>query len=182
MSACALAAAIGLSLSGCQPAPQVSTGQPSFYANLGSPTATVDAEMARAMISAYRLRNGLNALVLDAGLNAAASQAAGRMAAADRPASADALKAELSAKGLARTQVNVSAGYRNLAEAFSGWRDSPQHDRVMKADGVFAPRHRHGLCAGIEISGVLDADPRAVSAPQRQGFSPSAQAGPRTAA
>jgi uncharacterized protein YkwD len=58
------------------------------------------------------------------------------MAAADRPASADALKAELSAKGLARTQVNVSAGYRNLAEAFSGWRDSPQHDRVMKADGV----------------------------------------------
>jgi uncharacterized protein YkwD len=136
MSACAMAAAIGLSLAGCQPAPQASSGQPSFYANLGSPAAKVDAEMARAMISAYRLRAGQSALVLDPALGAAAAQAAGRMAAADKPASADALKAELAGRGLTGTQVNVSAGYRNLAEAFSGWRDSPQHDKVMKAPGV----------------------------------------------
>jgi uncharacterized protein YkwD len=88
------------------------------------------------MISAYRLRAGQSALVLDPALGAAAAQAAGRMAAADKPASADALKAELAGRGLTGTQVNVSAGYRNLAEAFSGWRDSPQHDKVMKAPGV----------------------------------------------
>ena len=29
----------------------------------------------------------------------------------------------------------VSAGYRTLAEAFSGWRDSPQHNAVMLAPG-----------------------------------------------
>jgi uncharacterized protein YkwD len=27
---------------------------------------------------------------------------------------------------------NIAAGYRTLAEAFSGWRDSPRHDRGMK--------------------------------------------------
>ena len=26
---------------------------------------------------------------------------------------------------------NASAGYRTLAEAFSGWRDSPKHNAVM---------------------------------------------------
>lgn len=133
MSACALAAALGLALAGCQPAPAPSSGTPSFYANLGSPAARVDAEMARAMISAYRRNAGPGLLALDAGLTAEAQAAATAMAAADRPASADSLKAMLARKGITGTEVNVSAGYRSLAEAFSGWRDSPQHDRVMKA-------------------------------------------------
>jgi uncharacterized protein YkwD len=31
---------------------------------------------------------------------------------------------------------NVSAGYHTLAEAFSGWRDSPPHRANMLKDGV----------------------------------------------
>ena len=46
----------------------------------------------------------------------------------------NAVKARLAqGRGRAGAEVNLSAGYRRLAEAFSGWRDSPQHDRVMKA-------------------------------------------------
>ena len=58
------------------------------------------------------------------------------MAAADKPGSADKLKAQLSGTGISGPEVNISAGYRTLAEAFSGWRDSPQHDKVMKSPGA----------------------------------------------
>jgi uncharacterized protein YkwD len=34
------------------------------------------------------------------------------------------------------TVENVSAGYHTLAEAFSGWRDSPPHRANMLKDGV----------------------------------------------
>ena len=53
------------------------------------------------------------------------------MAAADKPASADSVKARLAAAGVAAPAANLSAGYRTLAEAFSGWREQPQNNRVM---------------------------------------------------
>lgn len=112
------------------------TGQPAFYRDLGSASARVDAGEARAMISAYRLNAGLNTLTLDPALVAAAQQEADAMAAADRPAQAEAVKARLARAGQAGAEANLSAGYRRLAEAFSGWRDSPQHDRVMKTPGA----------------------------------------------
>jgi uncharacterized protein YkwD len=112
------------------------TGQPAFYRDLGSPSAQVDAKEARAMISAYRLNAGLNALTLDPALVAAAQQEASAMAAADKPVQAEAVKARLARSGQAGAEANLSAGYRRLAEAFSGWRDSPQHDRVMKTPGA----------------------------------------------
>lgn len=112
------------------------TGQPAFYRDLGSATARVDAMEARAMISAYRLNAGLNTLTLDPALVAAAQAEASAMAAADRPAQAEAVKARLARGGQPGAEANLSAGYRRLAEAFSGWRDSPQHDRVMKMPGV----------------------------------------------
>lgn len=130
---CSAVAALGLSLAGCEPAQRAQTGQPSFYVNLGSPDAKLDRQTARAMISAYRQNNGLEPLILDAGLVEAAMAEAGIMAAADKPSSADAIKNKLSQRGLGAVEVNLSAGYRTLAEAFSGWRDSPQHDHVMKA-------------------------------------------------
>lgn len=128
-----LAAAIGLA--GCTEAPR-GNGQPSFYRNLSTPSAEVDAEAARAMVSAYRLNNGLRALVLDPALVTLARGEAQAMAAADKPASTERVKARLAASGIAQPEVNISAGYRTLAEAFSGWRESPQHDRVMKAGGA----------------------------------------------
>lgn len=119
-----------LGVAGCtEPA---RTGQPAFYRDLGSASARVDANEARAMISAYRMNAGLGALTLDPELVDAAQHEASMMAAADKPAQAEAVKARLVRGGQAGAEANLSAGYRRLAEAFSGWRDSPQHDRVMK--------------------------------------------------
>lgn len=125
-------AAVGLSA--CVEAPRPS--QPAFYRDLGSAGAQVDATEARAMISAYRINAGLGALVLDPALTEAAKAEARAMAAADKPAQAEAVKARLARAGQPGVDANLSAGYRRLAEAFSGWRDSPQHDRVMKAPGA----------------------------------------------
>lgn len=128
-------------LAGCNETPRT---QPAFYRDLGSPSARVDAEEARAMISAYRLNHGLNTLKLDPALNEAAEREAAAMAAADKPAQADAVKARLAREGQPGVEANLSAGYRRLAEAFSGWRDSPQHDRVMKMPGAT----RMGIATG----------------------------------
>lgn len=121
-------------LAGCTE--PVRTSQPAFYRELGSASSRVDAEAARATISAYRLNHGLAVLRLDPALMQAAEREAAAMAAADKPGSADAVKARLTREGQGGSEVNLSAGYRRLAEAFSGWRDSPQHDRVMKASGA----------------------------------------------
>ncbi|WP_332691173.1 CAP domain-containing protein [Bosea sp. (in: a-proteobacteria)] len=127
----ALAGALALfNIAGCT---EPARTQPAFYRDLGSPSARVDAEAARATISAYRLNAGLGTLQLDPALMQAAEQEAAAMAAADKPAQADAVKARLVRGGQPGAEANLSAGYRRLAEAFSGWRDSPQHDRVMKA-------------------------------------------------
>lgn len=128
-----LAAILGIA--GCAESPRQSS-QPSFYTDLGAPAARVDAEQARAMISAYRVNAGLGQLRLDPALAEAAQREASAMAGADRPGSAEAVKARLRASGIVRPEANLSAGYRTLAEAFSGWRDSVPHDRVMKARGA----------------------------------------------
>lgn len=132
MACAAPALAVMLGLAAC-PEPARPAGQPSFYADLAGPAARVDAEQARAMISAYRMNAGLKPLALDPGLSAAALREAQAMARADRPASTEAVKGRLRREGAQDPEANLSAGYRTLAEAFSGWRDSPQHDRVMKA-------------------------------------------------
>jgi uncharacterized protein YkwD len=134
-AACTLAASLGLTLAACAEPPR-STGAPSFYTNLGSASARIDAPNARATISAYRLNNGLIVLALDPALNAEAQSVADAMAAADKPASAERIKTALAARGVAGAEVNLSAGYRTFAEAFSGWRESAQHDRVMKAQSA----------------------------------------------
>jgi uncharacterized protein YkwD len=135
MSCTAAAAALAslLGLGACTEAARPGASQPSFYADLGQPGARVDAPEARAMISAYRMNAGLGRLQLDSELQAAAQREADAMARSDRPSSAEAVKRRLSAAGFSRPDANLSAGYRTLAEAFSGWRDSGQHDRVMKA-------------------------------------------------
>ena len=121
-----------LALAACQSEPQVQRSQtPSFYVSMADAGAQVDAAMARDMISAYRGNNGLAALTLDPELQAAAQSEADAMARADRPSSAEAFKGRLAATGYAAPAANLSAGYRTLAEAFSGWRESPPHNRVL---------------------------------------------------
>lgn len=135
MSCSAAVAALSamLGMSGCDSAPPSSGATASFAADLGRPGARVDAAQARAVFTAYRLNLGLPQLNLDERLQRAAEREAAAMAAADRPASADAVKRRLRADGISGPEVNLSAGYRSLAEAFSGWRGSPAHDGVMKA-------------------------------------------------
>ncbi|MCB5174403.1 CAP domain-containing protein [Microvirga lenta] len=121
-----------LGLAACQSQPRpVANRTPSFYLSMAKADAVVDAAAARDMISAYRRNNGLGPLTIDPGLQAAAEAEANAMAGADKPSSADALKARLAASGFKAPAANLSAGYHTVAEAFSGWRESPQHNRVL---------------------------------------------------
>lgn len=127
-----LALAAAFALAGCAAAPPPPrTATPAFYVSLASGEA-VDAEAARAMISLYRANHGLTPLTLDSRLNEAAAAQARAMAATAK-ADATGFKQRVAAAGAdpARSAENVSAGYHRLAEAFSGWRDSPPHNAVM---------------------------------------------------
>ena len=121
-----------LVLAACQTEKPVTQSRtPSFYVSLASGGAEVDAAMARDMISAYRGNNRLHPLIIDPELQAAAQAEADAMARADKPSSAEAFKARLASTGYAQPAANLSAGYHTLAEAFSGWRESPPHNRVL---------------------------------------------------
>ncbi len=92
------------------------------------------------MISLYRSNNGLSALDVDATLQQAAQAQADAMAAANSLAHdvRGTLDERLTARGMrsARAAENVSAGYHTLAEAFSGWRQSPPHNRNLLMKGA----------------------------------------------
>lgn len=127
-------AALLLALAGCA-AEYTPSGQPSFYASLAQPGAKVDATAAASMISGYRANNGLPAVTLDPQLMAIAQAQAEMMAKRDKldhnagKPFVNRLKASgYDAKYAAE---NIGAGYHTLAEAFSGWRDSPPHRTNM---------------------------------------------------
>ena len=122
-------------------------GQPSFYLDLAQPGAALDAEAARSMISGYRGNNGLGAVTIDPELMRLADQQAQAMAARDK-LDHDAAHpfAERIRKGGFAAAVaveNIGAGYHTLAEAFSGWRDSPPH----RANMLNAAVTRMGIAA-----------------------------------
>jgi uncharacterized protein YkwD len=116
------------------------SGQPSFYRGLAQPGAKLDAAAAQSMISGYRHNNGLSAVVLDPHLMRMAQEQARAMAAAnklDHNIPADfTTRLRRSGFDAGLGVENISAGYHTLAEAFSGWRDSPPHRRNMLKSGV----------------------------------------------
>ena len=125
-------------LAGC--APREPPAQPSFYRSLAEPGTELDASAAQSMISGYRQNNGLAAVELDPVLMQMAQEQARSMAARDKLDRAagrsftDRIKASgFDAKFAAE---NVGAGYHTLAEAFSGWRDSPSHRINMLLPGA----------------------------------------------
>lgn len=134
LAVCAALSA-GMAMAGCTISEPAAPAIPAFYQPLTAPGARIDNEAARATISAYRLNNGLKPLANDASLQALAQAEAQAMARADRPGAAEAVKAKASAAGFGGEglSANVSAGYHTFAEAFSGWRESPAHDRTMRA-------------------------------------------------
>jgi uncharacterized protein YkwD len=117
------AALAGCMLTDHEPPP----GQPSFYRSLAQPGGELDPAAAQSMISGYRQNNGLTPVTIDPTLT--------RMALEQAKVAAE----------------NISAGYHTLAEAFSGWRDSPPHRANMLLNGatrmgiaaVYAPNSKY---------------------------------------
>ena len=127
-------AAVLLVLGGCA-AEYIPTAQPSFYASLARPDAKVDAIAAASMISGYRASNGQPVVTLDPRLMALAETQAAMMAKRDKldHNAGKPFVNRLKASGYDARQAaeNIGAGYHTLAEAFSGWRDSPPHRTNM---------------------------------------------------
>jgi uncharacterized protein YkwD len=116
------------------PAPS-SVGEPAFYRSMASNGTTLDAATAASMISGYRSNNGLSVVSLDPRLMSIAEAQARAMAARDKldhDVARD-VTGRLRASGYVTKSAgeNISAGYHTLAEAFSGWRDSPPHRKNM---------------------------------------------------
>ena len=127
-----------LILVGC--AAEVPVEQPTMYSNMADGGAKLDPQAAASMISLYRQNNGLGAVVVDPELMRIAeaqSQAMASRNKLDHDVKAP-LPKRLTAAGYPATLAveNVSAGYHTLAEAFSGWRDSPPHRANMLQNGV----------------------------------------------
>jgi uncharacterized protein YkwD len=117
-----------------------STSDPTFYRTMASANAKVDAAMAARMISGYRTNNGLSVVTVDPKLMRLAEAQAQAMAARDKPDHGviRGFTERLRSSGYV-AQVgaeNIGAGYHTLAEAFSGWRDSPGHRQNMLLPGA----------------------------------------------
>jgi len=127
-----------LALGGCAAEPPIE--QPTMYLDMANGGARLDPEAAASMISLYRQNNGLGAVAVDPGLMKLAEAQSQAMAShnkLDHDVKAP-LAQRLNASGYPATLAveNVSAGYHTLAEAFSGWRDSPPHRANMLKNGV----------------------------------------------
>ncbi|OJW63401.1 MAG: hypothetical protein BGO65_08170 [Afipia sp. 64-13] len=127
-------------LAGCSGERGPGTEQPSFYNSMANANAKLDAAGAASMISGYRQNNGLGAVTIDPELMKAAEAQSRAMASRNKLDHdvAGPFTKRLQASGFAAAKgvENISAGYHTMAEAFSGWRDSPSHRANMLASGV----------------------------------------------
>jgi uncharacterized protein YkwD len=142
-------------LTGCTSDNNPPAGKPTFYQSLSSPDAKLDANTAQSMISGYRTNNGLGPVIIDPELMQLASDQARAMAAHDKldHSVSRPFQQRLQQSGFnAGVAVeNIGAGYDNLAEAFSGWRESPPHranmlNRDVTRMGIataYAPQSRY---------------------------------------
>jgi uncharacterized protein YkwD len=116
------------------------SGQPTFYQSMATADAKVDAKAAASMISGYRRNNGLGLVALDDKLMHAAEEQARAMASKNKfehdAAGPFAQRVKRSGYDAKVAVENIGAGYHTLAEAFSGWRDSPPHRANMLHSGV----------------------------------------------
>ena len=158
----ATVAIIGLlALGGCAADVAPVTEQPTMYLSMANGGARLDPQAAASMISLYRQNNGLGAVAVDPELMKLAEQQSQAMASRNKldhdvkgP-----LAKRLNASGYPATLAveNVSAGYHTMAEAFSGWRDSPPAQGQYAEERCHKFRHRGDLCSKHQIQGVLDA-------------------------
>ncbi len=107
------------------------------------------------MITGYRANNSLGAVTIDPELMRLAEAQAAAMAKRDKieRSAGKPFAAKLKAAGFDPkiSAENVGAGYHTLAEAFSGWRNSPPHRKTMLLAGatrmgiaaVYAPTSKY---------------------------------------
>lgn len=138
LMAMSILCALGLALSGCATEPLPS--QPTFYQSMAKDGAQLDPAAAASMISGYRRNNMLSEVTLDPQLMRMAEEQARAMATKDKLDHnvAGNFQQRLRRSGY-RAQTgaeNIGAGYHTLAEAFSGWRDSPSHKANMLLKGA----------------------------------------------
>lgn len=177
-SAAARAVVLALALAGlagCGAAPELPKGEPSFYRNLAQPGAQLDAAAAAAMLSGYRRNNGLPAVTIDPELMRLADQQAHAMVTKDK-LSHDVIGtfSERLRKAGYRSRTaaeNISAGYYTMAEAFSGWRDSPPHNANMLLKGatrmgiaaVYSPASKYKVFWSMILAQPEAPEPRPVA-------------------
>lgn len=129
-----------LALAGCT-ATTEAPRQPAFYDNLARAEAHVNVNAAASLLSDYRQKNGLPRVEIDQRLvemaEAQAKDMARRNQVTHDPGGRNFNK-RLAASGFnaQRAAENIGAGYHTLAEAFSGWRDSPSHNKNMLLRGA----------------------------------------------
>ena len=164
LSLCA-AAISAAALAGCGGGSALPPDQPSFYQSMAQPDVTVDAAAAASMISGYRSNNGLGPVTVDPELMRFASEQAHAMAAHDKMDhdAARPFAERIKGAGLGGSVAveNISAGYHTLAEAFSGWRDSPPHRANMLnrsatrmgIAAVYAPNSKYKVFWALVLAG-----------------------------
>ncbi|MGC2776094.1 MAG: CAP domain-containing protein [Bradyrhizobium sp.] len=135
----ALALSVAFLLAGCAAETPV-VQAPTMYVDMAASGAKLDAVAAATMISQYRQNNGLGMVEVDPELMRLAESQSQVMA--DKNKLDHDVRAPLAKRltgggyDAAVAVENVSAGYHTLAEAFSGWRDSPPHRANMLKAGV----------------------------------------------
>jgi uncharacterized protein YkwD len=110
--------------------------KPSFYQNLSAPGSEVDSAAAASMISGFRKNNGRGPVYVDPVLTQIAKAHATEMAHKTKvghdvgSGNLD-VRAKNAGYAYSRIAENIAGGYQTLAEAFSGWRESPDHKKNM---------------------------------------------------
>jgi uncharacterized protein YkwD len=127
---------LAVAMTGCTESRAPSGDVPSFYRRIDE-GAPLDEQAALSLVNAHRARNGMGPLALDPALAAQARQRAAGVAETDTSTWGEVPKLTPAAvpRGGTLRRERVSAGYRTLAEAFSGWRDSPPHNAVLLERG-----------------------------------------------
>ena len=129
-----------IALAGCAVGPETVGGI--LNRPLAAAPGTLDAGAAAKLISQYRASRGLPPVAVDRRLTGIAGDHARRMASADRVAHVlpgeGSFQQRLAASGFdaAIAAENIGAGYTSLADAFEGWRKSPDHNANLLRAGV----------------------------------------------
>jgi uncharacterized protein YkwD len=140
-----VALALVIGVPACAPPQSSSSAKPSLYRNLIQGD-VLDAQTAADMISSYRRNQGLEPLTLDRTLQNLASEEAEIMAKSGMPRASHNFQNRVTSKGYQEVQAHGTAGYQTLAEAFSGWRESPSHNAALLSKNA----SRIGIAARYE--------------------------------